>query len=273
MASITGARAYVDVPAPAPKVGNILDVVRVLNSSGHDLLGAEYETFSCYGVEEWLSNCGNYPTPTGCIGRDEAGGLAGAPVVAEKKVFHGPVMVEGDPFTLYSGVECSTLSSLNAQDGANAQSSLELKEGRGVEEHLTALFAAWTGLDTVTGGRVAESVAALEGWLEENYAGQGFIGMSRQVAVLAAAAQIVVSNLNGSLSTVLGTPILLGVGDADTVYASGQITLIRGPIIQNAVPSVTYPDGTCAPARALAERTYVPLVECGVAKADITTGP
>lgn len=262
MATITGARAYVNVPAPAPKLGGALSVVRVVNVSGHELLGAEYETDSCFTVEEWLSNCGNYPTAADCNTN---------PTIAEKKVFNGPEMVEGDPFALYSGIACSSLSALTQQDGQRAQASLELKEGRGVEEHLTGLFAAFPGKVSLSGGSVAEAIGALEGWLETEYAGQGYIGMSREVAVAAAAAHIVARNLDGTLSTIIGTPIMLGVGDPDTLFASGQVTLLRGPVILNTAPQMDLPDGTCLPARALAERTYVPLVECGVAQADIST--
>jgi len=36
-------------------------------------------------------------------------------------------------------------------------------------------------------------------------------------------------------------------------------------------PAVTRPDGSCDPQRALAERMYVPLIECTVVKATATS--
>jgi hypothetical protein len=43
--TITGARQYVEVPAPEPKTGGVLATVRVIDASDpHVLLGAEYQT-------------------------------------------------------------------------------------------------------------------------------------------------------------------------------------------------------------------------------------
>ena len=258
MASITGARNYVDVPTPAPKVGGVLDVVRVVNSSDrHDLLGAEYQTDACFTLDEWLSNCGNYPD-VDC----EAGTVA----ITTSKVFHGLSVVEGDPFSLYTGVECPFPGAGIDVYRPRAEAAFALKESRGVEERLTALFAAWPGSYTVAVSAPADAVAAMEKFLEENYAGQGYIYMTRSMATLAGAAQAIGRNTSGDLVTVVGTPVVLGVGDPSTIFASGQITLLRGPVIINTAAGMNVGD-TCYAPRTLAERTYVPLIECGVAKA------
>lgn len=260
--SITGARNYVEVPAPDRKIGGALDVVRVVDATdAHSLLGAEYQTDACFSADLWLGNCGNFPTV------DCATGVTPA---AEVKDFHGLSTVVGDPFTLYTGVECPSPGIPLDSYRARAEGALSLKESRGVEERLTTLLAAWPNAPALGPDRIAEAVASLEGWLEQNYAGRGLILMSRYVATLAGAAQVVAPSLDGRLATVVGTPVVLGVGDNTTLFASGQITLLRGQVIVNAVSEMNAGD-TCYPARTLAERTYVPLIECGVAKATIGT--
>lgn len=264
MPVITGARSYVDVPAPEPKTGGVLATVRVIDvADPHALLGAEYQTDACYAVSEWLSNCGNYPDS-----------ICDPPVVPgtwDVKDFHGLKMVTGDPFSLYDGIECSTPGHSHTEEEGRVTASLALKESRGVEERLSVIFAAWSGAYTIGVSGIVNGVAAMEKWLEENYAGQGFISMTREMATRAVAADVVAVGIDGRLATVTGTPVVLGIGDSDTIFASGQITVLRGPVMVNSVPAMNLGTGECAPARVLAERTYVPLVECGVAIANITT--
>ncbi len=259
MATITGARHWVDVPAPERKIGGALDVVRVIEPDPHALLGAEYQTDACFTADEWLSNCGNYPV-VDCE--------AGTATVTDSKVFHGLAEVVGDPFTVYTGVECPFPGAGPDAYTVRAQAALALKESRGVEERLTALFDAWPNSPALAASNIVGAVAQLEKWLEENYAGRGYLAMSRGQAVLAAAAQVISPALNGTLASVVGTPVILGVGTDTTIYASGQVTLLRGPVIVNGVTGMTVGD-TCLPARTLAERTYVPLIECGVAAATV----
>ncbi|HEY6415790.1 MAG TPA: hypothetical protein VIX41_06120, partial [Acidimicrobiales bacterium] len=92
----------------------------------------------------------------------------------------------------------------------------------------------------------------------------------------------VLRNLDGSLTSCQGSNIAnvvtgsVGVGapptpvTEDTMYVTGQITLLRGPLEQYFAPQQPFGDGTYAPPRALAERTYVPLIECFVARITVT---
>lgn len=264
MPNITGARAWVEVPAPERKTGGVLDSVRVIDVTGHALLGAEYQTDACNTLNEWLSNCTTV-YPPGCD-------PLGTPVT-EKKDFDNLDLVEGDPFALYNGVRCLIPAQRTNEYEARARASLELKESRGVEKYLTGLLngLATGGSEPVYAATsVVDAVAHLEQWLDDTYGGQGFIEMSRHTAILASAANIIVAGLDGRMTTTIGTPVILGVGDESTLFASGQIALLRGPIGVYSAGEQMLADGTCAPARTLAERSYVPLIECGVAKATLT---
>jgi hypothetical protein len=261
MPNITGARTWVDVPAPERKTGGVLDVVRVIDVTGHALLGAEYLTDACNTVNEWLSNCETVYPP----------GCAGGPALTETKDFDNLDLVAGEPFALYNGVRCEGPGNQVDALGVRARASLELKESRGVENYLTRLLDALSGTDILTATDVVDAVAQLEDWLDDNYGGQGLIHMSRGTAVHACSAQIIGPALDGRMSTCGGTPVVLGVGDSDTLFASGQITLLRGPVGVYSAMAMTLADGTCAPARTLAERSYVPLIECAAAKATLTT--
>jgi len=255
---------WVDVPAPERKTGGVLDVVRVIDvTDPHALLGAEYLTDACTTLNEWLSNCAT-AYPPGCD-------PLGTPVT-EKKDFDNLDLVQGDPFALYNGVRCENPAQRVDVYEERARASLILKESRGVEKFLTGLLIGLSGAGNeppYTATSVVDAVAHLEQYLDDNYGGKGFIEMSRHTAVHACAAQIIGAGLDGRMATCGGTPVILGIGDESTLFASGQITLLRGAIQVFSVGEMNLADGTCAPARTLAERSYVPLVECGVARATI----
>jgi len=263
MPNIAGAQVYIDVPAPERKTGGVIDSVRVIDVTGHALLGAEYLTDACNTLNEWLSNCETVYPP----------GCAGGPEPTNTKDFDNLDLVSGEPFALYNGLRCEGPGQQTDALEARAKASLELKESRGVENFLKGLLIGLSGSSTYAAKDVVDAVAYLEQWLDDEYGGKGFIEMSRHTAVLACAAQIIGPGLDGRMATCQGTPVILGVGDKNTLFASGQITLLRGPIGVYSVPEMTLADGTCAPARTLAERSYVPLVECGATKATLTTTP
>lgn len=261
MPNIAGASLYVDVPAPERKTGGALDSVRVIDVTGHALLGAEYLTDACNTLNEWLSNCETVYPP----------GCEGGPALTGTKDFDDLDLVAGEPFALYNGVRCVGPGNQVDALEARAKASLELKESRGVERYLKGLLTGLSGSNTLAASDVVDAVAQLEDWLDDNYGGKGFIEMSRGMAVYACNAQIIGAGLDGRMATCGGTPVILGIGDDTTLFASGQITLLRGPIGVYSVPEMNLADGTCAPARTLAERAYVPLIECAAAKATITT--
>jgi hypothetical protein len=257
--NITGARAYVTVPAPEARLGGLFPTARVIDVSGHELLGAEYQTDACTPAEHWSAgNCG-YGYPATPCNPD------GTPTL---KTFHGLTDVTGDPFTIYDGIDCNLLGTDDL--GGRVRAALSLKEAKAVETHVLTLLQAAGGAATSAADIVAQ-IAAAEDWLAENYEGQGVIHMSRGTAALACAAQAVSPGLDGTLATCQGTPIANGAGYSalgDSVVASGQITLLRGPVEFREAPQMDNGDGTCSPPRSLAERTYVALIECGAQQID-----
>jgi hypothetical protein len=259
--AINMARAYVDLPAPRPRLGGLFSVASVIDADDpHILMGAQAMTTACEEANLWDHVC-PILFPGSC-------GKAN-PANYKKKAAHGFEVVTGDPITVYDSIVCRD----KADYSADVRAGLALKEQKAVEKHLRALLDA-----APSGGTPKDIVAAVgaaEAWLAANYEGVGVIHMGPQEAILAAAAQVIAPALDGSLATVLGTPVAAGAGysvaGSDVVYASGQVVLYRGPVFVQNVPSVQGPTpADCAPPRALAERTYVPLIECGAAKFTVT---
>lgn len=255
------ARAYVDLPAPQPKIGGLFSVATVIDvDDPHILMGAQAETTACEPANLWDHVC---PVlfPGSCGAANPAG--------YTKKAAHGFEVVTGDPFTVYDSIDCKDKADYTDE----VRAGLILKEQKAVETHMLALLNAAPSGGTPP--NVMKAVAAAEDWLANMYEGLGVIHMGPHEAILAAAAQVVAPGLDGSLATVLGTPVVVGAGYAVTgsemVYASGQVVLYRGPILAQNVPGMQGPTAAdCHPPRALAERTYVPLIECGAVKFTVT---
>ena len=67
------------------------------------------------------------------------------------------------------------------------------------------------------------------------------------------------------------TPITVPVTiDTATMYVTGSVVVFRGPVKTISVPQQVFDNGTFAPMRALAERVYVPVFDCLVAKVEVT---
>jgi hypothetical protein len=264
MPNITGARRYVEVPAPEPRRGGLFPVARVIDSTDpHDLLGAEYQTDACSPASLWDGNCGTgFPT-TPC-------NPTGDPQV---KDFHGLSLVVGDPITVYDGIDCEWVGAPADHYESRVRAGLALKEQKAIEKHIETLIAAMA-TDITTGAPVSpgEAIGLLEEWLSENYEGAGLIHMSRKSATWACGGDWVGVGLDGTLSTCQGTPVANGAGYSPTddyIAATGQITLLRGPVMVNSVPGMNV-GVECVPPRVVAERTYVPLIECGAALVKVT---
>jgi len=56
------------------------------------------------------------------------------------------------------------------------------------------------------------------------------------------------------------------------MFVTGQITVLRGPVMTFSVPAMTDGAGVLHPPRALAERIFVPIFECLVGKLEVTCG-
>ena len=254
--AIAGARSYIELPEPEPLGGGVMSVARVIDvTDTHDLLGVEAQTDACATAEEWTEWCTMSPTGS--------------------KLFEGgPDVVAGDPFAVYAGVEC-TLQQLTKQQ-ARAERRLSFAEARAVDMHIAALVEA-TGLDIGGPLAVAPAIGVAEAFAATVYGGAPTILVPRQL--LGCLCNCLQVGLNGALSTYGGArvvpltaPLTLPVSamPGGSVYVTGQITLLRGNVIAISVPQQVAADGTYSPARALAERIYVPVFDCLVAKIDVT---
>lgn len=251
------ARNYVTVPPPEVATGGILAVARVVNANPHDLLGAEYQTDACTNMGLWDLYC--------------EGVTEGPPT--PKNFDEAPSIVEGDPFTLYTGVECTLQRLDEAADRARNRFNYGERAGvdsamQGVLEQLATVVPGITGALPV-----AEAIGVLEDHVYSLYGGPATIVLPMPMIGCACRDGLVSRNLDGSLETCSGSRVANLINGGVTPYrafACGQITLIRSEMSVISVPQQPLGDGTYEPPRALAERTYVPLIECLVVRVEVT---
>lgn len=261
---LTGARARISVPAPPVATGGFLGASHVIDvgEGAHELMGAEYLTDACTFSNGWSGNWCVAPIASQCED-------PGAPPANPKTFDAGSAVVEGDPFVVYAGSACDVDSLEGRLRSATA--AFNYGERRSVDAAVT------TWLDTIDIDMESEDAAIpcaiglMEQWLAQNYGGVGVIALPLVAAVPAVGEGVVYPDASGSgLITAVGTPVVAYVPDTVQAlpvgYALGQLTLIRGPLRTVSVPPMSRSDGTCEPARALAERIYVPLVECVVGR-------
>lgn len=263
--SITDAKVYKTIEAPIVNQNGYLGNVNVIPVGGpHDLLGAEYLTNACADGETWAELC--Y-----AIEQEFCGGAAPTPPAGGYKVFATPELVEGSPFAVYDGVDCQLTELEEAQAAANER--LSFSEGRQVDINVLAGLAAATDAD-LGAQTLATGIPLMEDHASKLYGGYAVISMPRSLAVSAYSQRLIENAPDGGLQTVTGTKVVAVTqetpGGATDMFLTGRITLIQGPVVAKSVPPVTLPDGSCKPQRALAERIYVPLVECLVVKATTT---
>ncbi|MCJ7726483.1 MAG: hypothetical protein MUP76_08880 [Acidimicrobiia bacterium] len=262
--SITTAKSFIEVPAVAPRVGGVLSVATVIPATEHSLLGAEYLTDACAEGGVWADICS-------MIDLQFCAGGTVTPPPGGFKQFGQPDLVEGSPFAVYDGVECALTPLAEAQ--ARAEARLGFSESRQVDHQVAAALDAAKDASLGAVG-IGEAIMALEDVIANSYGGYGTILMPYSLVACAFAAQYVVRSPGGGASTINGTTVTGYAtptpATADNVFAVGRIVVVQGPVKTFSVPSVTRPDGTCDPARALAERIYVPLFECLVVGAAVT---
>jgi len=255
MPMITGASTLIDAPPVTPLGGGVLGAARVISTTGHALMGAWYLSDACGGpLEEWDEWCTMNPVA--------------------RKLFEGDYeLVEGEPFMVYAGVDCVMQDVAEAK--TRASNKLTLNEGRNVDTHVLAQAEA-AAVDLGGPFTLNEAIGLAEGYAATVYGGKPVLLIPRVLVPCACQSNLLESNLDGTLTTCSGslvapvtTPVVApSLGTPLTIYVTGQITLLQGPITAVSVPSQLHGDGTFAPARALAERIYVPLLECFVAKVE-----
>lgn len=260
---LTGARARINVAPPPVATGGFLAAANVIDvgDGAHELMGAQYITNACTGPNNgWTGKWCVTPIASQCED-------PGAPPADPKQFDPYNEVVDGDPFVAYAGTECD-LGTM-ADNLAAATAAFNFGERRNVDEAMAAWLDA-QGVDQEVSGSAVCVLGEMEAFLAASYGGRGLIAVPVAVAIpLAAEGAIYPDTADaGNLVTALGTPVAAyatpGLGGPYKAYASGQLTLLRGPLHTYNVPPMVRKDGTCAPARALAERVYVPLVECVV---------
>ena len=269
--SINIAKSYVEVPAPPVRQGGILSVANVIPATGHELLGAEYITDACAPGHVWVDLCYNVEqqlcdpqsTPT--------------PPVGGYKVFDQPSLVEGEPFAVYDGVECGLMSIEEAETRAKAR--LGYSERRQVDKYMQAWLESSKDL-SLTVGSLRDQIMAMEDIAGDLYGGYATLLMPYRMITCGRSQDLVHTAPGGGYETINGTRVggfavdYPTAPDPANIYLTGQITFIQGPVESHSVASYTHPDGlTCEPARAIAERMYVPLVECMIVGAQATCDP
>jgi hypothetical protein len=256
MSMITGARSFIALPTPEPLGGGVVSVARVIDTTGHELMGVEALTDACATAEEWTEWCTTTP-----IGR---------------KIFEdGLDHVVGDPFGVYTGVSCDLQRTDEAL--ARARTRLDLSEARAVDLHIAADLETNTDVIDLGGPfPVEQGIGAAEAFAATYYGGRPTILLPR--LVIPCAAEGLESSPGGTLTTTAGSlvapfttpvtvPVVIG---SVSLFVTGQITLLRGPVTAISVPQQVLDGGAFAPARALAERVYVPVFDCLVAKVEVT---
>ena len=181
------------------------------------------------------------------------------------KTFSGyPTAVSTQVFGVYQGIECWLNGDVDDFRSV-AQRVLEAGEYFAVDGVLSAQLAT-LAVATVTSTNMATALAALEAKLAQSVPAQGYIYMGAAAATHAAAAHLLVRNLDGTLETYLGTPIVILTDPTIAVmYASGPVTIWRGPVNVIDAPNLILNKG-----RALAERLYSLAIECGAWKVTFT---
>jgi hypothetical protein len=254
---ITGAREWIELDAPAPIPGGVMSVANVVDTSGHGLMGVEALSDACATAEEWVEWCTMEPSGTKEFAED-----------LEHR--------EGDPFAVYTGVSC--LQRLDDGD-RRARTRLGLAESRAVDLHIAAELAADASLVDLGGPfPLPQAIGAAEAFAATVYGGAPTLLIPRLVVPCGCANGLLRGNLDGSLSTCSGSrvaPITTSVtvpivDDTAVMYVTGSITILRGPVQTVSVPQQIADDGSYAPMRALAERIYVPIFDCLVAKVEVT---
>lgn len=217
-------RLVVAAPEVTPRKFGLYSVADVATAEPHSLMGIEYEkNFNCNwgnvrGTATW---CSTTAAKTKTEGYDGTTGF--------------------DQFQLYSLDECAGINEFR-QAKDRAVKKFALGEERGVEDSLnTTLKADTNGVDlTGTPTDLRKSLAVLEEWLDDNYAGVGTILMSREAGSLIAENDRVSrhgNRLETNLGNLVAASAMFGDGGAEStsptagqtvLWAVGSVVVRRG---------------------------------------------
>jgi hypothetical protein len=242
---------WIEAPTRQPRPNTSLDVIPVHDVSSEHFVGYQYMADPC-----------GFPSPLPKDCYIQYGPAAGTPKGFED--LGDPVIT--DVFGAYQGIECFLNGGID-DFRELAQRMLENGEHRIVDGRIVGLLGGATATTPPSVGTIAGALGLLEQYLALEIPGQGYIYMGPVAATYAASDHLLIRNLDGTLETYLGTPVIVLTepSAAGTIWASGPINLWRGPVEVNSAPGWTDNMG-----RALAERLYTLSIECGAWKTTFT---
>lgn len=235
---------WIEAPVRQPRPNTSLDVLPVHDVSAEHFVGFQFIPEPC-----------SFPNnvPQDCY-------VQVGPAPGTQKTFNDVEdAIVLDVFGAYHGIACYLNGGVD-NFREMARNVLENGEHKVVDQALAAALAA---NDTSVSGPVTavQALALLEQAIADEVPAQGFIFVSPTVATYLAANTLVVRNLDGSLETYLGTPVVVLTELTATLvaFASGPVNIWRTPV--TVTDTQTWTQNM---ASALAERLYALSIECGV---------
>lgn len=177
-------------------------------------------------------------------------------VTPDEKTYDSINNIDGiaPPFALYAGTACYL--GPDPDQAERSRRTLEGGEDRELEDRLSEWASAGTNVGDSTD--LVDALARIEQDLDDNYVSQGVIMVSRGDAVRLDAAGALHTNLDGSIVTINGTPVIAsGRHSSGTILGVGAITVIHDTIAQY---DVVNPETNTR--FAIAERVYAIAVDC-----------
>lgn len=265
-------QAFVDTTPVTPYRFGAMTAFTVLDrpdsdDENHERNGIYYKSPFCAGVNTFVDDC------------DVNNVVPKTPTDVDRDA-----VVVGCPFHLYAYLSCR--STTLAQMLIDARTALDIGEQRGVEANVWSQVLATANsviVNTAPGAAgalgVTSGLAALESRMADCYGGQATIHANRGIANYAAE-QYQLEKQGAAAFTPLGSRWAFYAGNDDTlgpdasvtpaghtwIYATSQLTLRRFPVNVpqdvDHILSITPAGAVTNEPIVIAERTYVPSIEC-----------
>jgi hypothetical protein len=236
---------WVEAPPRQYRPNTLMDVANVMDvPSNYFMAGVEYEAMPC-GFPAKL------PVDA-CI-------VTVGPAAGNKNFRTKEDLVKGEVFGVYAGAECF-LNGGSEELEKIARSLVEGGDYSVVESVVKDMLAKAATLPAQASIDVVDAIGGLEEGFYSMYTVLPVIYMSVREAYRAASRNILFRNLDGTLSTILGSKVAVMSTLPDGIlYASGAINIWRGPIQMSEAADITHNK-----MRVIAERLHSVVIECGV---------
>ncbi len=270
--TLTGLRARVEANTTERRVTGWLAGAEVRDVTGHELLGAEYETEACIlddggeFIDDCLGMTGGFAVPP-AVQPVPPGAPNDPTKVSDVKSFQTPSdLVTGDPFTTFAGIKCDMVTASEEVYLERSKRKHRYVESRQVDYHMARLISEQG--NHMGDCPLSNMIYNAEYAAVNEYGGHAYMWMSMPL-LLCAAQQKLISpcppDMCVSATTMWRTPsgnYAIGIAHDDRVTASnffltGEVLMLRGPEESHVVNDVKN-----NVRKALTERVYVPLIEC-----------